>query len=310
MPYLLLTLALLAVLLISMGYYFARVLIFPINRTYQETTATEIEHHVLSNGEWESYKKLPITINSSFGYILSGFYLPCESSQKTVVISHGITNNLMGSVKYAKIFQALGFNALIYDHRNHGKSGGKKTTFGYYEREDLKTVVEWAFQQLGDDGIVGIHGESMGAAIALLAAKRDERIAFIVSDCSYANLADQISYRLKEDFKLPSFPLLPLAKGWARLLTGMRFNLLNPEQVIGNLNMPVLIIHGEKDAYILPQHARRLENAAPAGQVMYWLAPDADHAESLWKNPDAYAQKVQRFLEVNNLLHFNVESKL
>ncbi len=302
MPYLLLALALLALLLISMGYYFARVLIFPINRTYQETTATEIEHHVLSDGEWDSYKKLPVTIHSSYGYALSGFYLPCESSQKTVVISHGITNNLMGSIKYAKIFQRLGFNALIYDHRNHGNSGGKNTTFGYYEREDLKTVVDWAYQQLGDDGIVGVHGESMGAAISLLAAEMDERIAFVVSDCSYANLTDQISYRLREDFKFPPFPLLPLAKAWAHLFNGMQFKLINPEQAVSRLNVPLLIIHGANDAYIPPQHARRLQKAAPKDQVMCWLAPDADHAESLWKNPDAYAQKVQHFLDIYGLL--------
>jgi hypothetical protein len=34
---------------------------------------------------------------------------------------------------------------------------------------------------------------------------------------------------------------------------------------------------------------------------MCWLAPEADHAESLWKNPEAYAQKVRHFLEVFKL---------
>ncbi len=281
----------------ALSYYFARVLVFPHNRTYEKTLASELENLSLQKNEWDFLPKQMVTIPSIFGYEIAGYYLPVENARKLVIVSHGITNNLIGSIKYALIFQNLGFSALIYDHRNHGESGGENTTFGYYERRDLITVAEWALENLGSFNVVGVHGESMGAAIALLAAALDPVFDFVVSDCSYAHLGDQLAFRLKKDFHLPAFPLIPLAQVWARILTGMRINALHPVNEIASIQAPILIIHGAEDGYIPPEHARRLAQAQAAGERQLWLAPEADHACSLYENPAEYTEKVTTFLK-------------
>lgn len=64
---------------------------------------------------------------------------------------------------------------MIYDLRHHGDSGGPNTTFGYYEKEDFKTIVDWVEERLDKDAIIGTHGESMGAAISIQQAAIDKR---------------------------------------------------------------------------------------------------------------------------------------
>jgi hypothetical protein len=295
----LIILSALVISLFGLGCYFARVLVFPYNRTYEETLASELENQALEKETWEQIPKQAVSIPSIYRYALAGYYLPVEKSRKLVVVSHGITNNLIGSIKYARIFQSLGFNTLIYDHRNHGRSGGKNTTFGYYERRDLITMVSWARENLGPFDVIGVHGESMGAAIAILAAALEPIFDFVVSDCSYAHLGDQLAFRLQEDFHLPAFPLIPLAQFWARILTGMRFKALHPQKAISEIQSPALIIHGAEDNYIPPEHARRLAEAPAEKERPLWLAPGADHAESLYDHPGAYAEKVSSFLKTH-----------
>ncbi len=283
------------------GFYFSRVLTQPANQTYEDAQQSAIEDGVLAEGEWEGMAKQAISMPSPYGYRLRGYYLANEGSEKTVIVCHGITSNLINSIKYARVFLDLGFNALIYDHRNHGKSGGENTTFGYYEADDLRTVIDWLIENKPESRSVGVHGESMGAVIALLAAAKDDRITFVVADCGYASLKDQVIDRARADYHLPSFPLVPVMMLWARALTGMQFNQIVPEEAITRIDAPVLIIHGEQDAYIQPSHAHRLAQADPQSPRPCWMAPNADHAESLVKNPQAYQQEIARFLEQGHI---------
>ena len=292
---------LILLLLLGGSYYFARILIYPNTRSYEKSLETAIEDGFLTETGWEALPKEPVSIRSPFGYDLHGYFLPNGSAQRTVIVSHGITQNLVASIKYAQVFLNLGFNALIYDHRNHGKSGGQDTTFGYYEADDLRTAIDWLQENKPGTELIGIHGESMGAAIGLLAAAEDDRVAFVVADCGYASLYDQLADRLRIDYHLPAFPLVPLVLLWSRLLTGMQVDPIEPEQAIRRITAPVLIVHGEQDAYVDPSHARRLALADQKNPRPLWMAPDADHAKALVTNREAYQVEVARFLREHEL---------
>lgn len=302
MPYLWLIPLLVVIIIAGAGYYFARVMIFPANQTYEDAFQWALDNGHLAENEWENLQKEPVIIHSDYGYDLSGYYLPKEAARGTVIVSHGITSNLVNSLKYAKIFLKLGFSALVYDHRNHGKSGGGNTTFGYYEADDLCKVIDWLQANKPGTDLIGIHGESMGAAIGLLAAAKDERVAFMVADCGYASLVDQAKDRLRIEYHLPYFPLVPLAFYWAKLLSGMQVDQIAPEEAITQINAPVMIIHGEKDAYIFPAHAHRLAQADPDHPRHLWLAPEADHAEAFGKNMVEYPVVVETFLKDHQLM--------
>ncbi|MGQ0453143.1 alpha/beta hydrolase, partial [Bacillus sp. SS-TM] len=98
--------------------------------------------------------------------------------------SIGETVNKINSVKYANLFLKRGYNVLIYDHRRHGKTGGKTTSYGYYEKHDLKSVVDWLKNRFGTNITLGIHGESMGAATLLqYAGLVEDGADFYIADC-------------------------------------------------------------------------------------------------------------------------------
>lgn len=279
------------------GLILLRQAITPRVFPYMKSYAIEVEKGKLVEAEYLDWDKHEISLDSPFGYRLSGTYFPLPGAQKTAIIVHGFTYTRMGSVKYLPLFRRRGFNVLIYDQRYHGLSGGPNTTFGFYEKHDLKAMVDWALAQLGPGGRVGTHGESLGAATCLLHAASDPRPAFVIADCGYADLTEQLALRLRLDYHLPAFPLLPAASLLCRMKAGFHFRQVSPLREAAGLTMPVLFIHGLDDDYIPPEHSQRLYQASPPGLGSLYLAPNAGHAEALWNNRVEYDRRVGEFLE-------------
>ena len=293
-------LGVLAALLLGAGYYFSTIVIHPRTRTVEHTYDWEFEHGNITEDGFLSWPQEEVHIPSLHGYELHALYLPVPGSKRTVVLAHGITWTLYGSVKYAAPFYRRGYNILIYDHRNHGKSGGSDTSFGFYEKDDLKACVDWALARCGADCVVGTHGESMGAATVLQHAAIDPRIAFAVADCPYASAREQFAYRLRVEYHLPAWPLLPVASLITRLRTGWFFREASPIAVIEKVETPVLFIHGAEDSYIPPDASVRLFERKPGIKRLY-LAPGAEHAQSIAVDPAVYDREVGAFLSALGL---------
>lgn len=292
-------LALLIVILIALlgaGFYFTRVLLYPKVMPFDETRKSAVEWGWLDDTLYTSWPTEEFFVDSPHGYQLSAVYHPVEGSQRTVVISHGITFSMYGAVKYASLFYKRGFNVLMYDLRYHGRSGGPNTAFGFYEKDDLKTMVDWAFSRLEPGGIVGTIGESLGAAITLQHACIDSRIAFCITDCPYSNLPELLAFRLREDYHLPAFPLLPVANLLTRIFAGWSFDQASPIRCIPEIETPIFFIHGQNDTYIQPKMSQDLYDAKRRGYRKLYLAPNAGHVESLVANPVEYEQQVDTFL--------------
>jgi uncharacterized protein len=295
-PALLIALFSLVVLSLAVGYYFCSLIIYPKVTPIQQTYEWEAQAGKLVEAEYSAWPKEEIIIRSPFGYDLSGYYFPLAGSRRTVVIVHGITYSRFGSVKYMPVFRKRGFNVLIYDHRYHGRSGGPNCTFGYYEKHDLKAVVDWALARLGPGGTVGTHGESLGGATVLQHAALDERLAFVVADCPFSDLTEELRYRLKAEYHLPAFPLMPLANLFSRLITGMTFDQVSPIRDLPAVTTPVLLAHGLQDRYVLPAMSQALYAVKQRGVRQLYLVPEAKHAEAWWKNPAEYDRQVGEFL--------------
>jgi len=251
---------------------------------------------------FNSWEKEKVILKSPFGYHLFGFWFPEKQSKRTVILSHGITYTLYGSVKYMKMFKLLGFNIFIYDNRHHGRSGGRNATFGFHEKYDLKVITDWVESKTGSDAMIGTHGESMGAAISLQHAAIDSRIKFVVEDCSFNRLDTLLEYRLKADYHLPRFPLMPVVELICYTLSGMKIKKVSPEMAVRDIEQPVMFIHGEKDEFIPPFMVQKLFANKSRGPKKLYIARNAGHAESYWTDQEEYISQVTEFLKANKLI--------
>jgi len=291
----LIVLGLVFLVLLFGSLWLVRQAIYPRHFTYEKSYLLEVEHGRLNEADYQSWEKQEITFRSPFGYALSGTWFPIPGALKTIIMVHGFSYTRLGMVKYMPWFRRQGWNILIYDQRFYGRSGGPNTTFGYYEKQDLKAVFDWVQNQVPSASTIGTLGESLGAATCLMHAAIDPRPTFVIADSSFASLLDELKFRLKTDYNLPAFPLINLSLPLIQLLAGFDPASVSPEQDIASLDLPILFIHGVADREVPPSHSRRLFAAKQHGLRRLLLVPEAGHVESIWTDRDAYETELETF---------------
>lgn len=267
----------------------------------------ETDSGVLDPDYLKALPREDVAIASPYGYALSGWFIPSNAdSRKAVILVHGVTRSRISSMKYVELFRKRGFHVLAYDHRRHGKSGGDSTTYGYYEKADLKACVDWLENRLGPGAVIGTHGESMGAATALQHAAMDSRLRFCIADCPYSHITGQLVYRLKVEYPLlPVYPTIPLVALVCRLRTGAVLGEAESLRRLPGADTPVLFIHGQEDSYIEKRMTEDMYRQKQGMKRLY-LAPGADHAEAYMKNPGEYDRIVGEFLEEAGVLNTTI----
>lgn len=258
-----------------------------------------------AEGEFDALEKEFFTLPSFDGTPLRCIWINSgEKSNHAVVVAHGHGCCAVNSYKYAKPFLERGYNALLFDFRNSGKSGGHITTLGDKERYDLQAAVDEAFSRLGKNAVVGTHGESMGAATVLLQACMDDRLSFAVADCPFYDMRAQVAYNLKQTRGLPRFPFLAFGALSLFLRAGIRMKNVSPLNALkkndGLHALPILFIHGTEDTYILPSASKELF-AAKKGKKRLWLCEGAKHARSIAADPARYRAELNAFLDAFGL---------
>ncbi|MCM3225546.1 alpha/beta hydrolase [Terribacillus saccharophilus] len=270
--------------------------------TEEETISREVEAGRYNKAAYDALRKEEFSVPSGEGKIYGTHYVGDPDSRHVMVISHGVAVNKYNSIKYMNVFLALGFNVVLYDQRRHGLSDGKSITYGYQERHDLARVIQWTKERYDYDLKLGVHGESMGAATALLYAGTVEDGAdFYIADCPYSDFAEQVAYRLKVQFHLPRQVFLPAAELIVRKLDGYRFRDVSPIHSVVNIEKPVLFISSLPDSYIPVQMTKDLYAKKQSGYKQLHLFEKGDHAMSLADNKQEYEQVVKHFLQEINI---------
>ncbi len=246
---------------------------------------------------YEAVNKEILWIKSQQGYLLHAVFLQPLQTKNTVIICHGVTESKVNSFKYARLFEKLGFNSVVYDHRRHGDSGGKTTSFGFYEKDDLQAIVQSIREKIGQDAILGIHGESMGAATTILyAGTFEDEADFHIADCPFSDFTEQVLHVLRRETPFRTMMVLRIANLFLKVRDGYTLKLVSPKEVVQHIKKPMLFIHSLEDTFILPYMTEELYEKKPEPKMLKLFEKGA-HAKSFNKNPEEYERVVKNFLK-------------
>jgi uncharacterized protein len=130
-----------------------------------------------------------VTFSSFDSTQLRGWWLEVNRGGPTVIILHGVTKNRTDVIRTGIILARAGFNSLIFDGRGHGNSDERYVTYGFYEKRDVDCAIKWLVDEKKiTPGLIGVAGESMGAAIALQVAATNPLVSAVWADSPFASL--------------------------------------------------------------------------------------------------------------------------
>lgn len=233
---------------------------------------------------------------------ISGWFFAATGSRPApaIVLCHGVWTGRRECLPLALRLWQSGYNVLCFDFRAHGLSGGRYTSVGRHETNDVIGAVHYLSQRPEvDPERIAVIGFSMGAAATIQAAARCDKIAVVVADSSYATFLDAARYSFKAVTRLPHYPLAPIAMTWAKWIVHVDANHMRPVDDIGRIApRPVLITHGTEDEIVPVRHAHTLFKAADEPKEL-WIVDGAHHVEARDLEPDAYYERISAFLEQN-----------
>src|SRR4029079_18716928 len=76
------------------------------------------------------------------GVKLTGWWFHAPNKRGTVVFLHGLSDNRGNGVGIAAHSLDRGYDVIEYDSRAHGESEGDACTYGFYEKQDLRRVLD------------------------------------------------------------------------------------------------------------------------------------------------------------------------
>ena len=222
------------------------------------------------------------------GVTLHGWRCRASAPRRgTLIYLHGVADNRGSASGVIARFTQRGFDVVAYDSRAHGESEGDACTYGFYEKEDLRCVIDSV-----DTGPVVLLGTSLGAAVALQHAGRDARVAAVVAAETFSDLRTIATERAPFFF---TSALIAKSFALAEEQGHFRVDAVTPVAAAATITAPVLLIHGALDVDTPPAHARRVF-AALTGPKRLILVPGARHNESLrgdiWNEIDQWLDSV------------------
>ncbi|KAH7676905.1 Feruloyl esterase protein [Dioscorea alata] len=240
-----------------------------------------LEDEFMLKGRWFHRKDLVI-VNSRGHKLQCSHYTPVTIPEgkplPCVIYCHGNSGCRADASEAAIILLPSNITVFTLDFSGSGLSDGEHVTLGWYEKDDLRAVVNH-LRSDGNVSYIGLWGRSMGAVTSLMYAAEDPSVAGMVLDSPFSILVD-LMMELVDTYKypLPKFTV-KLAIQHMRKVIKKKANFdimdLDTIQVAKCCFVPVLLGHATDDDFIRPHHSDRIfESYAGDKNVIKF---DGDH---------------------------------
>ena len=239
---------------------------------------------------------MQVRITSFDGLKLNAYNIQNHNSNRYVILVHGIWSSKAFSFPRAYEFDQRGFNTLVIDQRASGDSEGEYYTYGQKESLDLLLWINYLVSKNPNVEIV-LYGVSMGAATVMMATANDlpPNIKCIVEDCGFSSAEEEFDNFIKTEYKIAySKPVLMMLENQLKKKLGMNFDDMSPKKALDNNEIPILIIHGEKDTFVPFEMSKKLYNHNK-GYKKFYPVPEAEHTQAI--KDEKYFDNVVNFIQ-------------
>lgn len=217
-------------------------------------------------------------IETPDGVKINGWFIPYPGATTTLLWLHGNGGNISHRVARIRRFhRTLNANTFIIDYRGYGRSGGNISEEGTYR--DAEAAYDYLLTREDVDPAKIIpFGSSLGAAVAVeLSLQR--KVRGLILEAPFTSI---------QEMSRVVVPWLPV--GW---LISTRYDNLSK---VGGLDVPILILHGDRDETVPFAQGRKLFEAAPEPKTFY-VIPGAGHNNADIVGGQPYLQAVGQFIE-------------
>lgn len=217
----------------------------------------------------------PVTLKSTRGIRISGWYLPVEHADRVLLFFHGNGGNISHRRESIEIFHRLGLNVLIIDYQGYGNSEGMPGEQAMYD--DGRAAFDYLVsdRKFKKENVV-VFGRSLGGAVAVrITAEKQPGAAILES--TFASVPDVASYY---------FPVMSKF-----IVSRYRFNSLAQ---VKKIHCPLLVLHSKQDDVIPFMSGVKLYNGANNPRTFVELV--GDHNSGFMQSQPAYEEVLASFL--------------
>ncbi len=199
--------------------------------------------HVLYTPEELELDCETVTFKAADGVRLSGWYIPDNNSELTLLFCHGNGGNIYHRLDSINLFYNLGLNCFIFDYRGYGNSEGKPDEEGTYLDADAEYKWLTEVKKVSPDNII-ILGKSLGGTVAAHLARKAKAKALVIESAftSYIDMGKKF------------YPYMPI-----RWFARFSYNTID---YIKDVHCPVMIVHSRNDEVVPFEFGLELYDAA------------------------------------------------